>query len=44
MMLVDHDISLFSDQELHPNVQGFIQYADRLFSEIEKVRDEGYQK
>jgi lysophospholipase L1-like esterase len=44
MMLVDHDISLFSDKELHPNVRGFIQYADRLFLEIGKVRDAGYQK
>jgi lysophospholipase L1-like esterase len=41
MMLVDHDISLFSDQEIHPNVQGFIQYADRLLAEIEKARDKG---
>jgi lysophospholipase L1-like esterase len=41
MTLVDHDISLFSDQKIHPNVQGFIQYADRLLSEIVKVRDNG---
>jgi hypothetical protein len=41
MDLVDHQSSLFSDRKIHPNVRGFIQYADRLLSAIKETRRQG---
>ena len=37
--LVDHDTALYGDHKVHPNDNGFKQYAERLYSAIEKYID-----